>query len=98
MKVEYIEALTTFALILTYLLTDSRLAIVALFGLIIITFGIQAGGNPFVAIPKVLLGRADLGHFRTLFTAQLVGMIVALFSYYALVKSGLIAKHSLDKI
>lgn len=94
----YLEFLTTFVLIMAYLLTDSKLLIAILFGFVIVAFGIEAGGNPLVVIPKVLLGRAEGKRLRDMLIVQNLGMICALGLYYALVKLKLIPKHPLDKI
>jgi hypothetical protein len=83
---------------MAYLLTDSKLLIAVLFGFVIVAFGIEAGGNPLVVIPKVLLGRAEGKHLRDMLIVQNLGMLSALALYYGLVKLSIIPKHPLDKI
>lgn len=94
----YIEFLTTFTLIMAYLLTNNRLLIGIIFAFVILTFGIEAGGNPLVIIPKVLLGRSETKHLRNMLIAQNLGMFSALAIYYIAVKQKWITKHPLDKI
>jgi len=94
----YLEFITTFVLIMAYLMTDSKYLIAILFGFVMVTFGVQAGGNPLVVIPKVVLGRAEGKHLRDMLIVQNLGMMTALAVYYGLVKIGYISKHPLDKI
>lgn len=94
----YVEFITTFVLIMAYLMTDSKYLIAILFGFVMITFGVQAGGNPLVVIPKVFLGRAEGKRLRDMLIVQNLGMMSALGCYYALVKFGYISKHPLDKV
>lgn len=94
----YIEFLTTFILILSYLLTDNPLLIGLLFAVVIITFGIDAGGNPLVVIPKVMLGRRQTSRTTNMLIVQSLGMVTAFIAYYIAVKQNWISKHPLDKI
>ena len=94
----YLEFITTFVLIMAYLMTESKYLIAVLFGFVIITFGVQAGGNPLVVIPQVILGRTEGKHLRDMLIVQNLGMMSALAVYYGLVKLGYISKHPLDRI
>lgn len=94
----YLEFATTFVLIMAYLMTDSTFLIAVLFGFVIFTFGLQAGGNPLVVIPKVILGRSEGKYLRNMIVVQSLGMLSALALYYWLVKMGYISKHPLDKV
>lgn len=94
----YLEYITTFLLIMAYLMTDSKVLISILFVFVIISFGIQAGGNPLVVIPKFVLGRAEGKHLRDMLAVQIFAMLTAIGIYYGLVKMRYITKHPLDKI
>ena len=93
-----VAAATTFTLILTYLLTDSTIFIGLLFAFILYVFGEEAGGNPFVALPKFMLGRSELHHFRNTLLAQATATMLAYGLYRFLVSGKYIRPHPLDKL
>ena len=93
-----LEAAAMFVIIMTYLLTDNPYIVAALFGTIIVIHGVQAGGNPFVVTIKALLGRSETETFKSLFRAQIVGVISAILFYQLLIKLKVIQKHKLDRI
>lgn len=92
-----VEAGTTFVLIMMYLLTDKPLVIGLTFLFVLWTFGTEAGGNPLVALPKMILGRSHPKRLRDIVIAQAIGMGSALTLYITLVKLEVIRKHPLDK-
>jgi hypothetical protein len=92
------EAITTFVLIMAYLLTDSPLIIGLIFISVLWSFGSEAGGNPLVALPKMVLGRSHATRLRDMLIAQAIGMGSALILYVILVKLKVIRKHPLDKL
>ena len=83
---------------MTYLLTDNPYIVAGVFGSVIIFYGLQAGGNPFVATLKALIGRSEVDSFKGLLRAQVVGVITAVLTYHLLIKFKIINKHPLDKI
>jgi len=99
MKYEtFIEFITTFAFLLTCLMTDNVAIILASFAIIMLVYGVTVGLNPLVTIPKALLGRHDATHLHRALSAQLGGAAFALLTYHFLIKTNIHPRHKLDKI
>ncbi len=99
MKYEtFIEFATTFVFILTCLMTDNVIVILASFALIVLFYGVTVGLNPLVTIPKTLLGRHNTSYLHKTVAAQLGGAAFALLTYHFLIKTNIHTRHKLDKI
>jgi hypothetical protein len=99
MKYEFlIEFATTFAFILTCLMTDNIIVILTMFAVIMLLYGVTIGINPLVIIPKTLLGRHNTAHLHKTVVAQLGGAAFALLAYHLLIKTNIHTRHKLDKI
>ena len=94
----FIEFITTFAFILTGLMTDNIIIILASFTIIVLVYGVTVGLNPLVSIPKALLGRQDISQLHKTLSAQIGGAVFALLTYHFLIKTKIHPRHKLDQI
>lgn len=93
-----LEFATTFAFILTCLMTDNIAVILFLFTIIILLYGVTVGLNPLITIPKTLLGRYNATYLHRTIAAQIGGATLALLTYHFLIKTKLHKRHALDRI
>lgn len=96
MNYHLLDGMTTFLLVMTYLLTDNRYIIIIAFAVLVLLYDIRAGETPVISLPKLLLRRNEWIDGLNIIMSQLLGMITAFISYKLLVKYNFVTKHKLE--